>query len=201
MEIYDVIMILVLMVATMLGAWQGMAWQVASIASVVVSYLVALNFREPVAALIQTDPPWNMFLAMLVLYLGTSLLIWLAFQVVAKFIDRLKLKEFDRQAGALIGLAKGILLCVIITLFAVTLLSEGPRRSIVNSYSGYYIAVLLDKAHPIMPKQLHSVLHPYLHDPLVEGRRHTTASEPDSPKVIPASRTTDTRTDGQTSRR
>ena len=36
-------------------------------------------------------------------------------------IDRLKLKEFDRQIGAIFGLAKGVLWCAVITFFTVTL--------------------------------------------------------------------------------
>ncbi len=44
---------------------------------------------------------------MLVLYILTSLAIWLLFRMVSGIIDRVKLKEFDRQMGALFGLAKG----------------------------------------------------------------------------------------------
>jgi membrane protein required for colicin V production len=77
-------------------------------------------------------------------------------------IEKVKLKEFDRQIGAIFGLAKGVLLCVLITLFAVTLLSEPQRQAICNSRSGYYIAVLLDKADGVIPGELHQVLDPYI---------------------------------------
>ena len=162
MQVYDIIMLAVLGGAMLFGAWKGLAWQLASLAAVVASYLVALNFREPVAAQIQAKAPWNTFLAMLILYVGTSLVIWIVFRLVSSFIDRLKLKEFDRQIGALFGLAKGVLLCVIITLFAVALLGESERQSIVDSYSGRYIAILLDKAHAVMPEEIHEVVHPYV---------------------------------------
>jgi len=163
MQIYDYIMIFVLLGAIAIGAWQGMAWQIASIASIFVSYAVALRFRGPVADLIQAEPPWNGFLAMLIVYLAVSLLIWIAFQFVSRFIERFKLKEFDRQVGALVGFAKGVLLCIVITMFAVTLLNEEPRKKIINSYSGYYIAHVLEKVHPVMPEQLHDFLYPHLH--------------------------------------
>ena len=74
----------------------------------------------------------------------------------------MKLKEFDRQVGALFGFAKGVLLCVLITLFAVTLLSEPQRQAICNSKSGYYIAILLDKADAVIPGEVHEVLDPYI---------------------------------------
>jgi membrane protein required for colicin V production len=88
-------------------------------------------------------------------------LIWLAFRVVAGFIDRVRLKEFDRQMGALCGAAKGVLVCVAITFFAVTLSSKA-RGAVLHSRSGYYIALLLERANAVMPKELHEVLDPYL---------------------------------------
>jgi membrane protein required for colicin V production len=100
---------------------------------------------------------------MLLLYVGTSFAIWVVFRMVSRFIDRVKLKEFDRQIGALFGLAKGVLLCVIITLFAVTLLGDQQRQAIIQSKSGYYIALFLDKADRVLPREVHEVLHPYIH--------------------------------------
>jgi membrane protein required for colicin V production len=164
METYDIAMIVVLVAATLFGAWKGLAWQVASLAAIVASYYVAFHFRDELAQHIHTTPPWNIFIAMLLLYVGTSFVIWVVFRLVSGFIDRLKLKEFDRQIGALFGLAKGVLLCVIITLFAVTLLGEEQRESIIHSRSGYYIAVLLDKADRLLPREVQEVLHPYIHE-------------------------------------
>lgn len=162
MQAYDVFMLIVLVGAVVWGAWKGLAWQIASLASMVLSYFVALSFRQPLAGLIDASPPWNIFLSMLILFLGTSLVVWVGFNLVAEMIEKVKLKEFDRQIGALFGLAKGVLLCVLITLFAVTLLSEPQRQAICNSKSGYYIAVLLDKADAIMPGEVHQVLDPYI---------------------------------------
>jgi membrane protein required for colicin V production len=163
MEVYDVIMLAVLLGATVFGAWKGLVWQLASLGAIVASYFVALEFRDEVAPYLKATPPWNVFLAMLILYVGTSLIIWLAFRLASRFVDRLKLKEFDRQIGALFGFAKGVLLCVIITLFAVTLLGESQRQAIVRSRSGYYIAQLLDRSHAVMPPEVRDVLHPYMH--------------------------------------
>jgi hypothetical protein len=105
---------------------------------------------------------------MLIIYLATSLAIWIAFRFVSEIIERVKLKEFDRHAGAVLGLGRGVLWCVIITLFAVTLLSDERKEQIVHSRSGYYIAVLLDKSHAIMPEEVHEVIAPYIHK--LDGR-------------------------------
>ena len=50
MELYDIFMIVVLVAATVFGAWKGMAWQLASLASMFVSYFAApLRFSEKLA--------------------------------------------------------------------------------------------------------------------------------------------------------
>jgi membrane protein required for colicin V production len=173
-ETYDIVMLVVLVGATLFGAVKGFAWQLASIASIVVSYLVAYHFREPFSQSIHADPPWNRFLAMLILYVGTSLVIWVAFRMVSGSIDRLKLKEFDRQIGALFGLAKGALYCSLITLFAVTLLGDQIREKIVVSKSGRYIADVLNKSEAIIPPEIQEVVDPYLKR--FDERFHNTAS-------------------------
>lgn len=162
MQAYDVLMLVVLALAVAWGAWKGLAWQVASIASIALSYVVALRFRGPLSGVINAAPPWNVFLSMLILFLGTGLIVWLGFNLVSEFIERVKLKEFDRQLGAVLGAAKGVLLCVLVTLFSVALLGDAQRQAICQSRSGYYIALLLDRANPVIPHELHEVLAPYL---------------------------------------
>ena len=163
MDSYDVLMIVVLLGATLFGFWKGMAWQIASIASLTVSYMAALAFSPRLAPFMGNEAPWNRFIAMLVIYLLTSMLIWMAFRAVHNAIDRVQLREFDRQIGALFGIAKGVLLCVAITMFAVTLLPEEQKEKILGSKSGHYIAKLLNEADQVMPEEMHDVLHPYIH--------------------------------------
>jgi membrane protein required for colicin V production len=162
MQAYDLLMLIVLALAIGWGAWKGLAWQIASLASIALSYFVALNFRQPLAGIINASPPWNIFSSMLILFLATGLVVWIGFNLVSELIERVKLKEFDRQLGALFGAAKGVLLCVLITLFSVALLGDSQRQAICNSRSGYYIAVLLDRADAVIPKELHDVLEPYI---------------------------------------
>ncbi|MEL6104666.1 MAG: CvpA family protein [Planctomycetota bacterium] len=162
METYDIVMLVVVASAGIYGAIKGFAWQVASIASIVVSYIVAYRYREPLSQSIEAQAPWNRFLAMLILFVGTSLVIWVAFNMVKKSIDRMKLREFDRQIGALFGLLKGALYCTLITLFAVTLMGETVRQSIVASKSGRFIARALDRSESVIPPEIHDLIRPYL---------------------------------------
>ena len=160
-QMYDIVMVVVLVGTALFGFWKGMAWQLASLASLVASAFVAIHFSGPLAPLFSAREPWNRFLAMLVLYVGTSLAIWLVFRLVAGIIDRVRLKEFDRQIGAMFGLAKGVLLCVVITFFVVTL-SETARQRVLGSNSGRYIALLIKNATPVLPEEVTGVLGDYI---------------------------------------
>ena len=94
MEWYDLVMIAVLVGTTVFGFMKGMAWQIASLAALAASYFVALRFSEPLVAtgLVGQEQPLNRFVAMLVIYIVTAFAIWMAFRVVSRAIDRVKLQ-------------------------------------------------------------------------------------------------------------
>ncbi|MFO7901339.1 MAG: CvpA family protein [Planctomycetota bacterium] len=161
-ETYDMVMLAVLLIATAIGAWKGLVWQVASLVSLFASYWVAYEFRDACAAYLPLDSPWNVLLAMLGLFVLTLLLIWIVFRWLSTFIDRLKLKAFDRQLGALLGFAKGMVLCVIITLLAVTVLGDEGRRPIAQSKSGFLVSIILDQSPELLPAEIQEMVRPYL---------------------------------------
>lgn len=162
MQIYDIIMLAVLLAAIGFGAWKGLAWQLASISAIFVSYLVALKFKQSVAESLGFTEEWEKICVMLGLYLLTSLTIWVVFGYIRKIIDKVKLQEFDRQAGAVLGAVKGVILCLIITLFAVSLLGDNQKHSICCSHSGYFMAKLIDKIEVAAPVEVHHAIGPYL---------------------------------------
>ncbi len=116
---------------------------------------------------------------MAVLYVVTAGAIWILFRLVSNLIDRVKLKEFDRQLGATFGLAKGVLYCVVITFFAVTL-SEPSRQVVLASRSGDLIARGIRNANPILPEDVRKYLGKYI-DQLDKGL-HTPPQNP-APKA------------------
>lgn len=162
MQTYDFLMIAVLAAATLFGFWKGMAWQIASLASLVVSYFASLKFSAQLAPMFGQQAPLNRFVAMLAIYVGTSFVIWTLFRFISGAIDKVRLEAFDKQLGAMFGFAKGVLLCIAVTFFAVTILPQPQGEAIVSSQSGRYIVALLDKAHSVFPPEVHQVIDPYL---------------------------------------
>lgn len=164
MSIYDVLMLIVLGGAIFIGWWKGIAWQVASIVSIALSYFVALNFRGTVAPMISVEEPWNKAIAMFLLFIGTALAVWILFGFIRTTIEKMQLKSWDRQAGALLGAIKGGLLCMVITLFGVTILGEANKRAIINSHSGRMITKGINRLAVAVPEELRVKIDGYLND-------------------------------------
>ncbi len=162
MAFYDIVMLVVVVAAVWFGWWKGLAWQIASVAAIIVSYIVAVNFREPVSQYISADEPWNRIGAMLILFLGTSLVIWTIYASISKSLKKMELKGFDHQAGALSGAVKGALLCMIITMFSVSLLGEKAHDAIHNSRSGRYVVTGITKVSAIVPGELAKYIQPHV---------------------------------------
>jgi membrane protein required for colicin V production len=162
MSIYDLVMLIILIGAILFGLWKGLAWQVASVAAIFLSYFVSVTFRGQVATFISAEEPWNQFAAMLILFLGTSLIVWSIFAMVKGRIREMELNGFDRQAGALLGAVKGALLCMVVTMFAVTLLGDTARNAIYASRSGGYIVRGINQVSAVVPTEIHKYIDPYI---------------------------------------
>lgn len=158
---YDMVMLGLLATAGVLGYFKGIVWQIAWIAGICLSSYVALRFSGELAPFIGQQPPWNRLLAMLGLYVCTSLLVWVTFRFVSTLIDAVHLSAFDHQLGLLFGLAKGALICVVVTFFAVTMM-PAYRSEITGSQSGQIVATLIGKADQFLPADIHETVDPFL---------------------------------------
>ena len=166
MEIYDLFMLGIVVVAALLGAMKGLAWQIASAAAFVGSYIVALTFYPQLAVHIDAEEPWNKYLAMFALYLGTSFVVWIIFAFVRRMIERVEMKGFDRQAGAIVGLVNGGIVCLFVTFFAITLpfLSSEQKLAICQSQSGRLMASTVETLKYGLPEDVDQVVRPYLEE-------------------------------------
>ena len=160
-EGYDLVMLGILAAAAVLGYFKGILWQIAWIAGIGASAVVALRFGGPLAPFFGSQAPWNRLVAMLALYVATSMAVWLVFSAVSGLVKTVHLSAFDHQLGLLLGLAKGVLLCVVVTFFAVTL-APGYRGQIVGSKSGRLVAELIVRADQILPPDVVETVKPFV---------------------------------------
>lgn len=165
MATYDLLMLAILIGLTLYGYFKGMAWQIAYVASFVVSYFIATRFADQIAPRITfVNPPANKFVAMLLIYAVASFGVWMIFRMVRRVIDSVKMEGFDHQMGAILGFGRGVLWCVGVTFIVLTVLPlpVTQKQQVVNSKSGYYIAQLINKTDSLFPPEVHQVVGPYL---------------------------------------
>lgn len=161
LEGYDLVMIGILAGAALIGYFKGFVWQLAWIAGIAVSTFAAVRFGGMAAPFFGQQAPWNRLAAMLAIYAASSVVVWLVFRLISGAISAVHLSSFDHQLGLLFGAAKGALLCIIVTFFAVTL-APGYRDQIVNSRSGRLVAELIVKADAVLPKDIHDIVDPFV---------------------------------------
>jgi len=180
MEFFDLLMLMTLLIATVWGAWKGLAWQIASGASIVLSYFVSTQLRGPLAKYLSDEPRlWHRGLAMLALFLITSLLVWVAFRFVRDMIDQARLRDWDRHTGAVVGFLKGCALCVLITLFGVSLFGEARRDAILSTPSAQVVVWMVDRFKAFAPTEMVEALHRIKdHAPAGNGSELADAKDP-----------------------
>lgn len=176
--ILDLLVIGVVLGAALLGAWKGLAWQLAGILSLVAGFVVALPLSGPTAHFFGQTAPLNRFIAVAVLYAAVSLAIYLTAFFYREAIQKWKLDNWDRHLGSLLGVVKGGLLCLTLTFFAITLFA-GLREPILTTRSGKAMAYTMNALHPVWPPGMHAIIHPYIHH-LEEPDEDAEQGKPDS---------------------
>lgn len=158
---YDLLMGAVMLLSIVYGISRGFIWQLASLSSLVLSCWAAVRWSSSLAPILSRQEPWNRWLAMLIIFVLCSLVVWLVFQAIAKWLQKIRLEGFDRQMGAIFGLIKGVLFCLVITFFSITL-SVSTRSIVLESRSGPFLARLIPNAVAILPEEVRTSIGEYL---------------------------------------
>lgn len=168
MTLYDVIMLMLVLFAAFTGWSRGMAWQVAPIASLVLGYLFAMPLSSSVAPWFG-EPPLNRLFALITMYCVISLAVYLLVRSIRESLEKMKLQEFDRHLGFILGAVKGLLFTIALTLGLVTFFPS-IRPTILQSESSTIAARILHTIAPILPAAANDVINPYLKNlPETEG--------------------------------
>jgi membrane protein required for colicin V production len=160
-NVFDLIVLAILAALTLRGIWKGMISQIVSVVSYFVCWIVATRFGGLVAPTIPVEAPWNQVLAMAVVFLITLIAIRFGAATLEKLIKDWHLQQLNTLLGGALGFAKGLLLCMIITFFAVTF-SETSRSVVFNSVSGFRLAQLITQVGVFVPKDSYEFVHSQL---------------------------------------
>jgi uncharacterized membrane protein required for colicin V production len=166
MTIYDVAMVGIVVAGMVWGAWRGITWQLASIASLVLGYSVAHPLSAQLAPQLQQfgGPVVARALAMILIYAAVSGGVFLVAWIVRSTLRRLKFEAFDRHLGMIMGGLEGALLGLIATLFVVSLAPQS-RAQIFTSPSGRIVGRVMNVVGPVLPGEVRQELEPFWNEP------------------------------------
>ncbi|MDR2756413.1 MAG: CvpA family protein [Planctomycetaceae bacterium] len=150
MSVFDLVIFAVLIAFAFRGWMTGMVAQIVSVGSLAVSWIVASRFAFLIAPSIPAEEPWNNIGAMIVLFIITFFAVRLAHQYLEKKIKDWNLAKWNRHLGGLLGLLKGLIVCMVLTFFGV-MLSEPTREIVFKSKSGNYLTRLIEKTETFIP--------------------------------------------------
>ena len=170
MATYDLIMLAIVTVATLFGAWKGLAWQIAWVSATAISSLVALELRSFVANQLGMNGPAGRYVAMGLVFVAVSVIIWLLYRIGYSWIKRSGLGKFDRRLGAAAGIISGLLLCVLITVISMVVSGPTGRAQIQDSYSGRWISSLLMRISSDLPEDVQERLDGLIDEPAEDGK-------------------------------
>ncbi|HIE95702.1 MAG TPA: CvpA family protein [Fuerstia sp.] len=172
---YDFVVLAILVYTAWQGAQRGLLTQLAWIAALVLCFKFADQLAPSIEPMINVEQPLKHWISMFILYLGFSLGSFMVARILNSWLEKAKFKDFDRHLGGLLGLVKGVVICLVATFFAVTL-SESLKGTVLESRSGEAACYILDHIEPLTPEYFHEYLEEYQNElkPIHEHLGHET---------------------------
>ena len=147
---FDVFVILFLLYCIFMGGKRGMFLQITSIASLLAGWYVSSRYSAHFVSYFPLGDTLSGKASSVVTFFAVMIGITILGRVLSGMFIAGVLKEVNRQLGALFGLIKGVVVCLVITYFAVTL-SNATKNFVIGSQSGKMMVQILCEAQTIIP--------------------------------------------------
>jgi len=149
----DGLVVLVVAMAAGIGAWKGLARQLAGLLAPVAGIAVGWPLSAELVRL-------HRWLAFGALYLGITLLVYGAAALIRRKIEKAGLEGWDRHLGFLLGAAKGCVLALALTLVAVAVWAD-LRERVASSQTGSLMVQAIRGVRPLLPPVASGILGPW----------------------------------------
>lgn len=158
-DIFDVIVVLVLVFFTLRGFWNGFVGEVAGLVSLVGGFWAAHNFHPLLSEYLTfiSEPAWRQLAAYVLIFVATLILVAVLARILQKVLSFSFVAWVDRLAGGILGLAKGLLLCSIVLLVLQKLM--GNMAFLQNSRALPYFTSLIEQIRAWLPPDVLSWLN------------------------------------------
>lgn len=180
---FDLFVLVVLVLSTFWGGMRGIISQLASILSWLASAYIATHYYQIALALIKSSYAYRTPIAMTLTFIVSAILIRIAAKFVKNIVSLVGLKEFDRQMGALLGMIKGLLLCLLSTFFLVVF-NDSTRSVIEKSSVGPYFASFIVDVQGYFPESELTQKFASYTQSINEGKAYAEEEEGVRPKSI-----------------
>ncbi|WP_422923537.1 CvpA family protein [Singulisphaera sp. PoT] len=157
MTYYDGAMVGVIVAGMVWGALRGITWQIASIASLVLGYMVAHPLSAQLAPKFPGDPVMARALAMMAVYAGVSGGVFLAAWLIRATLKKMQFEAFDRHLGMVLGGLEGALIGLVATFFVASL-APSTRGPIFSSPTGKIVGQVMATVGPVLPTEAREAL-------------------------------------------
>lgn len=156
MTVFDYVVIGIVAVSLVLGLWRGVVGEMIALAAWVIGVFAAVEFGGQVAQMLYqgiADPAVRMLAGCVTIFVGVLVVMALLRMAVKSLIKALGLSLSDRLLGSLFGLARGVLISmVLVALGGMTSAPQQPWWNAATLSGPLETAVLVAK--PWLPEDL-----------------------------------------------
>lgn len=155
-DIFDLIIVVTLVLFTIRGVTNGFIGEVAGICSLIGGFWAARAWNAQVAPWLNfiSDPSLRSIAACALVFVAVMLAIGLLARILKKVISFSFAAWADRLAGAVLGLAKGLLVWALIFIVLEKLFSDAPFLR--DSRALPYFTAIIDQIKQWLPPELAS---------------------------------------------
>jgi membrane protein required for colicin V production len=182
MNSVDLIVLVVVTLNGLIGAFRGFTWQVFRLGSVVLAFWLGTRFAVPLAdgpleKIFGQDEVIRQVCAWVGIFVVTYLVMtWLGYRL-RTVIDRARLTSSDRSLGFLVGSLKGVLFVALafqVLIMFMTYLPDSVRTEFVGDRAGDKLPSQAWMLHmELFASRLSDLLPPELEDQIVQGLRRS----------------------------
>lgn len=155
MNMFDLIVLVVIVLLILRGLWKGLIRQVVGLAGVVTGYMIAMHFYGPFASryLKGFTPATGHIIAFLGVFIGCIIAASIVGWIIGRLMNVAGLGILNRIGGAVLGGAKG---CFILGVAVMTLIAFLPSDSSVfkGSRTIKYIQPMAGLISGVAPKSI-----------------------------------------------
>lgn len=161
MTVYDVLMISMVLIGGLVGAWKGITLQLATIGSLAAGYLIAWPLSATLAENFPGPPAAARGLALMISYAAISAGVFFAAQIIRLVIRRAGMGSYDRHLGMMTGALSGAALVLAGTLVFAAAVPEA-RAGIWETTTGRVAGLVWAEIRPAVPEDVRAKVEPLL---------------------------------------